>query len=968
MNIWKKWLDWVKGLSEDEDDEENNDYRRNMETIQKSIQRPERENNEPSELEEARMTYRYANSNGEWPMSKKKAGRVAATEPPSRKKERQEEKRDELPKVVQKKKSAAGKELFQGTFKSTEIPSPVHGIQKPEKTHENSDYDWLIFSTKEKQAEYAERLLHRPRSPQIDSKPAFLRKESRSLEEDVLKRLREHALQSLPLADDQAQQQQSKEIRSQEEASGDEKERTYEHEKADMDDGEAIVETEAMPGKTDQEEANDRHGYEEAEIDDAEIMVETDALPSETDQEEANERHRYEEQEPNDVEVIAETDVLPGETDQEEANERHRYEEQEPNDVEVIAETDLLPGETDQEEANERHRYEEQEPNDVEVIAETDLLPGEMDQEEANEPYNRTEIDPTAEISAPINRGAVENDRQETKPIQAISDDPTISTGENEEAQAKPSEKTVSLSSETKKQDRLSNRTNNDNTQPGIPYNVLMLPKDRKKAPIKKGQHTKNGYEAPPLHLLKVPEKIDQDDSLWLDEQAQLLEETLSSFHVDAKVVNRTKGPAVTRFEVQPARGVKVNKVTNLTDDIKLALAAKDIRMEAPIPGKNAIGIEVPNRTSAPVMLREILRRDVFRQPDSPLTVGLGLDISGQPIVTDLKKMPHGLVAGATGSGKSVCINSILVSLLYKASPDEVKLLLVDPKMVELATYQEVPHLVAPVITDPKQATAALKWVVQEMERRYELFSQRGVRDISKYNQRFSENGKPALPYLLVVIDELADLMMVSPQDVEDAICRIAQKARACGIHLLLATQRPSVDVITGLIKANIPTRIAFAVASQTDSRTILDMGGAERLLGKGDMLFHENGSPKPIRVQGTFVSDEEIEDVVAYAKQYGKPEYLFDTETIERTLLQEEEEDELLEEACFYAVEQGTVSASSIQRRFRVGYNRAARLMEMMEARKIVSGAMGSKPRHVLASEEDVRELFGTTTETART
>ncbi|MEB5478160.1 DNA translocase FtsK [Shouchella clausii] len=872
MNIWKKWLDWVKGLSEDEDDEENNDYRRNMETIQKSIQRPERENNEPSELEEARMTYRYANSNGEWPISKKKAGRVAATEPPSRKKERQEEKRDELPKVVQKKKSAAGKELFQGTFKSTEIPSPVHGIQKPEKTHENSDYDWLIFSTKDKQAEYAERLLHRPRSPQIDSKPAFLRKESRSLEEDVLKRLREHALQSLPLADDQAQQQQSKEIRSQEEASGDEKERTYEHEKADMDDGEAIVATDALPGETGQEEANQRYEREEPEIEEAE------------------------------------------------------------------------------------------------VIAGTEALPGEMDQEEANEPYNRTEIDPTAEISAPINRGAAENERQETKPIQAISDDPTISTRENEEAQAKPSEKTVSLSSETKKQDRLSNRTSNDNTQPGIPYNVLMLPKDRKKAPIKKGQHTKNGYEAPPLHLLKVPEKIDQDDSLWLDEQAQLLEETLSSFHVDAKVVNRTKGPAVTRFEVQPARGVKVNKVTNLTDDIKLALAAKDIRMEAPIPGKNAIGIEVPNRTSAPVMLREILRRDVFRQPDSPLTVGLGLDISGQPIVTDLKKMPHGLVAGATGSGKSVCINSILVSLLYKASPDEVKLLLVDPKMVELATYQEVPHLVAPVITDPKQATAALKWVVQEMERRYELFSQRGVRDISKYNQRFSENGKPALPYLLVVIDELADLMMVSPQDVEDAICRIAQKARACGIHLLLATQRPSVDVITGLIKANIPTRIAFAVASQTDSRTILDMGGAERLLGKGDMLFHENGSPKPIRVQGTFVSDEEIEDVVAYAKQYGKPEYLFDTETIERTLLQEEEEDELLEEACFYAVEQGTVSASSIQRRFRVGYNRAARLMEMMEARKIVSGAMGSKPRHVLASEEDVRELFGTTTETART
>ncbi|WP_346243383.1 DNA translocase FtsK [Shouchella clausii] len=931
MNIWKKWLDWVKGLNED-DEEENNDYGRNGEPIQKSIQKLERENNELPELEEARMTYRYANSNGEWPISKKKAGRVAATQSPTQKKERPEEKRDELPKVVQKKRSAAGKELFQGTFKSTEIPSPVHGIQKPEKTHENSDYDWLIFSTKDKQAEYAERLLHRQRPPQIDRKPAFLRKESRSLEEDVLKRVREHALQSLPLAE--AQQQQSKEIRPQEEASGDENERTYKHEEADMDEGEAIVATDALPGETGQEEANERYEREEPEIEEAEVMSGTEALP--------------------------------GEMEQEEANERYGREEPEIEEAEVMSGTEALLGEMEQEEANERYEREEPEIEEAEGTSGTDALPGETGQEEANEPY-RTEIDPAAEIPAPFNRNAADNESIETKPIQPISDDPTTSTRENEEALAPSSEKKVSLSSETKKQDRLSNRTSNDNTQPGIPYNVLMLPKDRKKAPIKKGQHTKNGYEAPPLHLLKVPEKIDQDDSLWLDEQAQLLEETLSSFHVDAKVVNRTKGPAVTRFEVQPARGVKVNKVTNLTDDIKLALAAKDIRMEAPIPGKNAIGIEVPNRTSAPVMLREILRRDVFRQPDSPLTVGLGLDISGQPIVTDLKKMPHGLVAGATGSGKSVCINSILVSLLYKASPDEVKLLLVDPKMVELATYQEVPHLVAPVITDPKQATAALKWVVQEMERRYELFSQRGVRDISKYNQRFSENGKPALPYLLVVIDELADLMMVSPQDVEDAICRIAQKARACGIHLLLATQRPSVDVITGLIKANIPTRIAFAVASQTDSRTILDMGGAERLLGKGDMLFHENGSPKPIRVQGTFVSDEEIEDVVAYAKQYGKPEYLFDTETIERTLLQEEEEDELLEEACFYAVEQGTVSASSIQRRFRVGYNRAARLMEMMEARKIVSGAMGSKPRHVLASEEDVRELFGTT-ETART
>ncbi len=470
-----------------------------------------------------------------------------------------------------------------------------------------------------------------------------------------------------------------------------------------------------------------------------------------------------------------------------------------------------------------------------------------------------------------------------------------------------------------------------------------MLPKDRSKtqAESKGGKDT---YNRPPIHLLNIPQKTEEDDTIWLDQQAHLLEETLANFHVDAKVIDRTKGPAVTRFEIQPGKGVKVNKVTNLTDDIKLALAAKDIRIEAPIPGKNAIGIEVPNRTSAPVMLREILRRDVFRNPSSPLTAALGLDISGKPVVTDLKKMPHGLVAGATGSGKSVCINSILVSLLYKASPEELKLLLVDPKMVELAPYHDVPHLLAPVITDAKQATGALKWVVQEMERRYELFSKQRVRDIGKYNERFSTSDKPALPYVLVVIDELADLMMVSPQDVEDSICRIAQKARACGIHLLLATQRPSVDVITGLIKANIPTRIAFSVSSQTDSRTILDMGGAERLLGRGDMLFHENGAAKAIRVQGTFVSDEEIEAVVEYAKQYGEPSYAFNTETIQKAFEKEESEDELFEEACLAVVEQGTASASSLQRRFRIGYNRAARLIEIMEAKGIISGAMGSK------------------------
>lgn len=499
-----------------------------------------------------------------------------------------------------------------------------------------------------------------------------------------------------------------------------------------------------------------------------------------------------------------------------------------------------------------------------------------------------------------------------------------------------------------------------------VPFNVMMLPQDRAKqahvAKRKEKEGPTSSYTFPSIQLLANPPKVEEDNEDWLTSQAELLEETLQSFNVDAKVVHVTKGPSVTRFEIQPARGVKVNKVTALVDDIKLSLAAKDIRIEAPIPGKNTIGIEVPNQMSKPVFLREILRRDVFRQSPSPLTVALGLDISGQPVVTDLNKMPHGLVAGATGSGKSVCINSILVSLLYKASPDEVKLMLIDPKMVELAPYNDLPHLVTPVITDAKQATAALKWVVGEMERRYELFSQQGVRDLARYNDLYSESpDKPALPYILVVIDELADLMMVSPQEVEDSICRIAQKARACGIHLLLATQRPSVDVITGLIKANIPTRVAFSVSSQTDSRTILDTNGAERLLGRGDMLFHANGSSKPIRVQGTFVSDEEIEDVIAHVKKQRPADYLLEQDQLIKVQEQFDQEDDLFEEACLFVIEQGAASASSLQRRFRIGYNRAARLIDMMEGQGVVSEAMGSKPRHVLMDEYEFQERMNT-------
>ncbi|WP_022795216.1 DNA translocase FtsK [Marinococcus halotolerans] len=492
-------------------------------------------------------------------------------------------------------------------------------------------------------------------------------------------------------------------------------------------------------------------------------------------------------------------------------------------------------------------------------------------------------------------------------------------------------------------------------TSTSTPFNVMMYPKDKRSAQ----QPKQKGYQLPSLQLLNIPPKKEDEDQSELEDQREQLETTLKNFHVDAKVSQITKGPSVTRFEVQPAPGVKVTKVTNLTDDIKMALAAKDLRMEAPIPGKNAIGIEVPNPTSAPVFLREILRRDVFKNHQSPLSVAMGLDIGGNPVIADLQNMPHGLIAGATGSGKSVCINSILLSLLYKSSPEECKWMLIDPKMVELASYREVPHLITPVINDAKEATGALKWAVQEMEDRYERLAREGVRDMKKYNERMEKQGRPAdkMPYLVIVIDELADLMMVSPQDVEDAICRIAQKARACGMHLLVATQRPSVDVITGLIKANIPTRIAFSVSSQVDSRTILDGGGAERLIGKGDMLFYPNGASKPTRVQGTFVTDEEIDAVTDFVKEQKKPVYQFQKEELQKHLEKEEHQDPLYDNACEFVIDQKQASASQLQRRFSLGYNRAAKLIDTMENRGIVSEARGSKPRNVLVTRQEWEE-----------
>lgn len=472
-----------------------------------------------------------------------------------------------------------------------------------------------------------------------------------------------------------------------------------------------------------------------------------------------------------------------------------------------------------------------------------------------------------------------------------------------------------------------------------------------------------SSHEFPPVDILSRPKSKGVRQGKDINENIRLLEDTLESFGVHAKVLQVSRGPSITRYELQLAAGVKVSRIVNLADDISLALAAPGVRIEAPIPGKAAVGIEVPNKEIATVHLRDLLETKEFTQSPSRLTVALGKDIAGNPIVADLTAMPHLLIAGSTGSGKSVCLNTIIASILYKSSPDDVKLLLIDPKMVELTTYNGIPHLISPVVTNPKKAAISLKWLVREMERRYELFAATGVRDISRYNSIFKSRDADAehshLPLIMVVIDELADLMMVAPSDVEDAICRLAQMARAAGIHLVVATQRPSVDVITGLIKANIPSRIAFAVSSQTDSRTILDVGGAEKLLGRGDMLFLPIGASKPVRVQGAYLSDRDVESIVAFLTKEASPSYeeeIFTEEPVEESRTHD---DELFPEAVEIVVRSGHASISLLQRRLHIGYARAARLIDIMERRGIVGGYEGSKPRQVLMSPEQFALTF---------
>lgn len=466
-------------------------------------------------------------------------------------------------------------------------------------------------------------------------------------------------------------------------------------------------------------------------------------------------------------------------------------------------------------------------------------------------------------------------------------------------------------------------------------------------------------YNLPPISLLKKSSgKSNSFSEKELLNNAQILEKTLESFGIQAKVMQVSCGPAITRFEIQPSPGVKVSRIVSLADDIALSLAAPDIRIEAPIPGKAAIGIEVPNKRVSSVLLRDVIETQEFKT-SSKLTIALGKDVGGNPVVADLAEMPHLLIAGATGSGKSVCINAIISSILCKAFPHEVKFLLIDPKVVELTVYNDIPHLLTPVVTDAKKAAAALNWIVSEMEKRYQTFAKEGVRDISRYNEL-----NPDTPFskILVIIDELADLMIVSPKEVEDSICRLAQMARAAGIHLVVATQRPSVDVITGLIKANIPSRISFAVSSQVDSRTILDVSGAEKLLGKGDMLFFPVGASKPIRIQGAYISEEEVEKLVDYIKKQKQPVYektLSEFKEIEAE--KDVETDELFKEALSLVIDSGQASISMLQRRLHIGYARAARLIDRMEEKGFIGGFDGTKPREILITKEQFARYFNT-------
>lgn len=502
-----------------------------------------------------------------------------------------------------------------------------------------------------------------------------------------------------------------------------------------------------------------------------------------------------------------------------------------------------------------------------------------------------------------------------------------------------------------------------------LDYRVTDLKEDTEKdIDIEEEINTNNSvsaiseYQAPSLDLLNSPvvDEDDEDDK-EIRKNARLIKETMKNFNIDAKVIQINKGPTITCYELEPAPGIRLSKIVSLSDNISLSLASSDIRIEAPIPGKAAVGIEVPNKIKKNVLLKELLLSDKYKNIDSKIPLALGKDVSGEVIVSSIDKMPHLLIAGATGSGKSVCINTIIMNIIYKSSPEDVKLLLIDPKVVELNIYNGIPHLLIPVVTDAKKSSFALNWAVEEMESRYKIFAENNVRDIHSYNKKFKDDKENKLPMIVIIIDELADLMMVAAQEIEDYICRLAQMARAAGMYLIVATQRPSVDVITGTIKANIPSRISFAVSSQVDSRTILDMGGAEKLLGKGDMLFYPSFYSKPSRLQGAFISDSEVEAVVNSLKNQYQSEY--DEDIIEVVQNKKEmdldDSDELLADAISLIVEEGQASISFLQRKLKIGYARAARIVDQMEERNIVGGFEGSKPRKVLITKENLEDMY---------
>ncbi|MDD4779580.1 MAG: DNA translocase FtsK 4TM domain-containing protein [Tissierellia bacterium] len=517
-------------------------------------------------------------------------------------------------------------------------------------------------------------------------------------------------------------------------------------------------------------------------------------------------------------------------------------------------------------------------------------------------------------------------------------------------------------------EDKSLNPINNDDKQgegkPLIENDVQFESKEITDDIINIAGVIKDNYEIPPTKLLNQIPPHPKGDKNNLRMEGEKLIETLNSFNIQCNILQINKGPTITRFELQPAPGIKVSRITSLTNDIALSMATSEIRIEAPIPGKSAIGIEVPNKVKTSVVLRSLIESKEYKSFESNIPFALGKDIAGKNIVAGIEKMPHLLIAGATGSGKSVCINSLIMSILFKAKPDEVKLILVDPKVVELSVYNGIPHLLIPVVTDPRKAANALNWAVSEMTNRYKIFAQNSVRDIFSYNEKMIANLGEKMAQIVIIIDELADLMTVASNEVEEYITRIAQLARACGIHLVIATQRPSVDVITGVIKANIPSRIAFAVSSQIDSRTILDSAGAEKLLGKGDMLYHPMGMAKPIRIQGTFISDDEIKRVVDNIREQNfeiksqKSNEII--EEIEKIPNQDEKVDEYLEQAIEMVVNDGQASASYIQRKFKVGYSRAARIIDQLEERGIVGGHEGSKPRKVLITKEELDEMRG--------